>query len=579
MMTPVPIDVDAFAKEIAFGLQPGFAGKGKVHDHEATSEKMFSQLLDQALGSCGKTFLYQTDCMAGEKADNNSQGMDEENTQQSWIKSFRNMLLSGGIPLGDLSLSSEAMSGLRKLLLAEGFSESDVKNFLKELFGDQGGGEIKILELLEKLSGLKDDFDKKFSDLTLDASVVPHMESLLRKFGLDAKEAGKILKHSRIDGGGLNVNNLLSNLKAYIGRFGENGLQSANLQSTDDIKAMLARVGMAKETANIEGPISLERFIQILDEKIAKFTPHSLSGNQTENEVKGLLNNVLIGSRWQDAGAGDFLDRYYDRKRRGFSYEGLKNKAKHQGDNSSNRVNRYQGHTLNKDFLEAWNGQAPGAKKAMAEAEKLAQFQTKSNAVLLQAKDLTEGARKVFSEKGFDGKHNEPVHLVKEGMANRVTSRLLTSKGDARPIPLHVVNQVGKRIGLAIRRGENHLRVQLRPPDLGSIELDMSMKNNVLKVAMIAENHTVKELLMSHVSELKQALVEHGVELQKVDVEIDNNFDRSMGDTQKDLKSTHWRKQRPASRSAPGSVETGAADMGEIVRPSVRGNTLLDMFA
>jgi len=544
MMTPVPIDVDAFGKEIALGSQPGFAGKGKVHDHEATPEKMFSQFLDQELGSCRKTFLYQTDCNAGEKADNKSQDMEGSNAQQPWVKSFRNMLLSGGIPLGDLSLSSEAMSGLRKLLLAEGFSESDVKNFLKGLFDDQGGGEIKILELLEKLSRLKEEFDKKFSDLTLDASVVPHMESLLRKFGLDPQEAGKVLEDSRVDGGELNLKNLLSNLKAYMGK------ESVNQQFLDE--AMLARVGMAKEAAKIEGTISLERFVQMLDEKIAKLMPHSLSKDQAENEIKGLLDNVLVGSRQQDVKS---LERYYD------------------------RVNRNQGHTLNQDFLEAFKDTASGAKKAMAETEKLAQFQAKSDAALLPAKDLTEGARKVLSEKGFDGKHNEPVHLVKEGMANRVTNQLLTAKEGARPIPLHVINQVGKRIGLAIRRGENHLRIRLRPPDLGSVQLDMAMKNNVLKVAMIAENHMVKELLMSHVSELKQALVEHGVELQKVDVEIDYNFDRSMGDAQKDLKSTHRRKQRLASRSALGLAETGVEDIGEIARPSVRGNTLLDMFA
>ncbi|OEU46834.1 MAG: hypothetical protein BBJ60_09900 [Desulfobacterales bacterium S7086C20] len=542
MMTSVPIDVDALAKEIA--LRP---------HHEASPEKMFSQLLDQARGSCRKPFLYQTDCNASGKADSKSQDMEGSNAQQPWVKSFRNLLLSGDIPLGDLSLSSEAMSGLRKLLLAEGFSESDVKNFLKGLFNDQGRGEIKILELLEKLSRLKEGFNKKFSDLTLDASVVPHMESLLRKLGLDPQEAGNVLEDSRVDGGGLNLKNLLSNLKAYIERLGEKGSESVNQQSLDE--AMLARVGMAKEAAKIEGPISLERFIQMLDEKIAKLMPHSLSKDQAENEIKGLLNNVLVGSRRQDVKTGGSLERYYD------------------------RVNRNQGHTLNQDFMEAWKDPASGAKNAMAETEKLAQFQAKSDAPLLPAKDLTEGARKVLSEKGFDGKHNEPVHLVKEGMSNRVTNQLSTAKEGARPIPLHVINQVGKRIGLAIRKGENHLRIRLRPPDLGSVQLDMAMKNNVLKIAMVAENHTVKELLMSHVSELKQALVEHGVELEKVDVKIDYNFDRSMGDAQKDLKNTHWRKQRLASRSALGSVETGMEDMGEITRPSVRGNTLLDMFA
>ena len=132
-------------------------------------------------------------------------------------------------------------------------------------------------------------------------------------------------------------------------------------------------------------------------------------------------------------------------------------------------------------------------------------------------------------------------------------------------------------MAFAIRRGENQVRLQLKPPDLGSIQLDMVMKDHVLKVAMITEHHAVKELLMSHVQELREALVDQGVELQRIDINIDHHFGQSLANAQRDLSDAHsWRL---SLTSASGVLEAEPDYTEEVIEPNVSSDALVDMFA
>jgi flagellar hook-length control protein FliK len=164
-------------------------------------------------------------------------------------------------------------------------------------------------------------------------------------------------------------------------------------------------------------------------------------------------------------------------------------------------------------------------------------------------------------------------------LSGRPSVSVPTVKLGAESIPLHVVNQVGRRISLAVKRGENHLKIRLKPPDLGSIQLEMSMKDNALRVAMLAEHQSVKEVLMSHISDLRQTLMQQGIELQKVDVEIDYSFGQSMANAQKDLNGVPSRRGGSISRPKSPDLESGLDEISPI-RPEMNNDySLLDVFA
>ena len=97
-------------------------------------------------------------------------------------------------------------------------------------------------------------------------------------------------------------------------------------------------------------------------------------------------------------------------------------------------------------------------------------------------------------------------------------------------LPTYLVNQLGKQISRSILRGDRVIKIQLKPPELGVVKVEMDLKENVLKLGMIIENSSVKELLLANANELKEALVEQGVRLEKIDVQIGDHANQTLGD-------------------------------------------------
>ena len=199
-MNPQTINLASILQDLTLGPQQGPARRV---GNQATSEKVFSRLMKQGMQSIRGTVF-----PAEQKVTQKSI------TDRDWLEKFRNRLLSAGIPLKDLSLSSKAQPALQDLLLAQGLSEDDVKAFLAELFGGDGRQQIEITQLLKKLSELTVSTDRKSRDPVLEVSALPHLETLLRSLGLDVGQTGKALDQARVDGGGVSLKGLVHALKA-----------------------------------------------------------------------------------------------------------------------------------------------------------------------------------------------------------------------------------------------------------------------------------------------------------------------------------------------------------------------------
>jgi flagellar hook-length control protein FliK len=542
-MNPQAIKLDCLLEHVN-AVQP--QGSAARTGNKGEPGKLFLLFLDQTLDAAKKGF-----------SPKKRHGAKGANTDRDWLDLLRNQLLSAGLALKDISLSGKALPGLEKLLLAEGLPESDVKAFLKRLSGGDSGREIKITELFEKLADLRRMCEKKASDPVLEVSALPYLETLLRCLGLDVQQAKKVISQARVDGGGLNLKDLIQNLKGIAEELPK-GTKDIEQQSAEEVKGMLARMGLAKEAARIDGPVSLERFVRIIEEKIGSLLPQSLSQDQVESQVKGLLANVLLASN--ENGAKFTLEHRYSRTLKGLPHDGPKGKGNRAGEPTA----------------EAWKEMASQLNKPAVKGEVPAELQSERNKFFRRMRGLVEVVRNEPSEKTPEQKSGTAALLGREAMMGRAPVSQTVAGQGARVIPMHVVDQVGRQLGLALKRGDNQVRVQLKPPHLGSIQLEMTLKENVLKVAMIAEHHSVKELLMSHVHELRDVLVQQGVELQKIDVEINHNFGHSMANAQRDLSGAQSRRHSPASSFGESEGEAVIADEAA---GHMRGNALLDMFA
>ncbi len=501
-------------------------------------------------------------------------------TDPDWLEKFRNQLLSAGTPLKDLSLSAKSLLALKDFLLAQGLSEDDVQPLLEKLFGGDGRQEIEIPQLLTKLSELKVLTDRKSSDPILEVSVLPYVETLLRSFGLDVVQARKAMSLARVDGGGLSLKGLEQALKGIMGNMSEEmKAASINQGSGEDVKGLLARIGMADEATKINGPLSLERFVQLLEDKVTDHASQSASKGEIENHMNRLLSHVLAEPESQGRRSGS--KALGGGKQHLFPVEGSRdesvsqNLAKEIEDMVARgawKTSRLQGEkpSLAKGLQDMVSSARP-------QADASTQADNKSAGFFLKAKEQMTLAKGEPLDQRVNQETREALYSAREAVTDRSQMAGTAVRQMARPFPLHVINQVGRQMAFAIRRGENQVRLQLKPPDLGSIQLDMVMKDHVLKVAVITEHHAVKELLMSHVQELREALVEQGVELQRIDINIDHHFGQSLANAQKDLNEAHsWRSNM---LSASGNSESELEGTEEVIASNVSSDALVDMFA
>ena len=565
-MNPQTINLASILKDFKLGPQQGSARRAQ---NRATSKKVFSQLMNQGMRSIKET-LFPAEGRIIQGA----------SSRVDWLQKFRNQLLSAGIPLKDLSLSSKSLPALKELLLAQGFSKDDVQPFLESLFGGDGRQEIEITQLLTKLSEVKVLTDRKSCDPVLEISVLPYMETLLRSLGLDVGQTGKALDQARVDGGALSLKGLVQALKSIMGNMPEETkAASINQGSGEDVKGLLARIGMADEGAKNNGPMSLERFVQLLEDKVADLVSQSASEGEIENHVNRLLGHVLAEPESQGRRSGS--KALGGGKKQLFLIESPRDESVSQdlakGIEDMVARGAWKTSRLQGEKPSLATGLQDKVSSARSQADASTQADNKSAGFFLKAKEQMTLAKRGPLDQRLDQDTRNALYSAKEAVMDQPQMAGTAARQMARAFPLHVINQVGRQMAFAIRRGENQVRLQLKPPDLGSIQLDMVMKDHVLKVAMITEHHAVKELLMSHVQELREALVDQGVELQRIDINIDHHFGQSLANAQRDLSDAHsWRL---SLTSASGVLEAEPDYTEEVIEPNVSSDALVDMFA
>ncbi|MBF0211013.1 MAG: flagellar hook-length control protein FliK, partial [Desulfamplus sp.] len=132
---------------------------------------------------------------------------------------------------------------------------------------------------------------------------------------------------------------------------------------------------------------------------------------------------------------------------------------------------------------------------------------------------------------------------------NRATSSIL---------PSYVTNQVVRSINRSISSGENEIRLQLRPAELGRIFMTIETQGDLLKVNIVTENQAAKDILTGHAEELKSSLGNNGINIESFNVEMGSDFKQSMansGQQQQNGEDSSSRGLRANSSSSVGESE------------------------
>lgn len=485
-----------------------------------------------------------------------------------YIESLRKELLVRGKPLNKISLNKKDLFVLKKFLYHCGFSKERVERFLQGLAENNPKGEINLSRFLHKLTELEPAEKKSYQPVALDISAIPHLESLLRDFGLSPKELDHAFSFARLESGGLDLKKFIIKLKEISNQIKQREPERNQVTIDRDVVCKVLKklegMGIHTPAKKMDGRVSIKDLITALEQMAGGPGKGGLLSADVKASIDQIVEKAVVTAE-KEGHASSLLS---------FSRPGLTAL-----------------HSDSRPGLTALHSNQETGKNKAAEKENIVPLLKKNGAIappshlseneissIIRTRDTNltlkmGGKKEGHIVKSETGKMDVVPNIVSPTSSD-IINNVKQQPGLARNLlPAYLINQVGKQISRSILRGERVIRLQLKPPELGTVKIEMNIKDNILKLGMIAENSSVKELLLSNVHELKQVLVEQGVKLDKLDVQINYNFDQSLADSKESTKQN--KKRNKGMYSIPFIEESESQIMQRIVPI---GDCLLDLM-
>lgn len=132
--------------------------------------------------------------------------------------------------------------------------------------------------------------------------------------------------------------------------------------------------------------------------------------------------------------------------------------------------------------------------------------------------------------------------------------------------PTQIINRVAAAFNEALASDGGRIKITLAPPSLGTLEMDVMVRNGTVKVMLTADNQDVQKMLSGNLDTLKSSLQSQGLTIERCDVMMQDRREQySQGFNQQAFN----REQSSGQRDDKG--ETYHQD-AKIVNPLIIGS-------
>lgn len=116
--------------------------------------------------------------------------------------------------------------------------------------------------------------------------------------------------------------------------------------------------------------------------------------------------------------------------------------------------------------------------------------------------------------------------------------------------PAQMIERISSQFNEELASEGGRIKITLTPPSLGTLEMDVAVRNGVVKVMLIAENKEVQQMLSGNLDALKGSLQNQGLVIERCDVMMqDRRETYSQGFSQQqafhDEQATRHREDEP----------------------------------
>jgi hypothetical protein len=112
--------------------------------------------------------------------------------------------------------------------------------------------------------------------------------------------------------------------------------------------------------------------------------------------------------------------------------------------------------------------------------------------------------------------------------------------------PASPVDRLTQVLSSSVTPRSSFLRLQLEPPELGQLRIEVRMNQDVLSMRVQAETSAVKGLIEERMGELKAAMHQQGIRVDRVDVDVKPQSPSSHGREHGDARDPGTREQAAA---------------------------------
>lgn len=526
------------------------AKKGKNQTPGDIGVSLFNSLLQRISKSFRQKgwglSLYETSGL-NQKTDGKDQGKDV-NPLLSLNKKIREL----GVPVSQLVLPETALPQVIFFLEKQGLSKERIDQLIQSARCNDGSLRVDpfLPFLINQEKGVKN------QALVIQSKDVPRLEEALYNKGMGAGEIKEIIEKSVKPDGDVDLDRLSSALLKFrsthvqkdfislLERFDiknkpniieKNGLdpelkkeliniakspsQDVQQNIKQNISSLLIQKGIP--------PQDVKSFLEGLNIQYAKSTLRATAPPSTEPNA--LLSQVTISNQsvWGKGGWDEKILAILQGERV------IITKGENKG-----RIGEKGEYRLNMTELSKH-----GDTKARGDLFKeisLAKRSANTDDTGHQGKPVNESKGHPQAKEGFA----TGLTMVKQDVAPSQIGQPQQSKTAVNlPQPLP---KIVDRMFWMIRAGEQHGRMILNPPEMGRLDLDLSIKHSHIQVHMGAESVATKELIEAGLGQLRQQLSDQGFIVEKFEVMVGLNDKR---ENENGMWAGHGRKRNPRSKS------------------------------
>lgn len=140
--------------------------------------------------------------------------------------------------------------------------------------------------------------------------------------------------------------------------------------------------------------------------------------------------------------------------------------------------------------------------------------------------------------------------------------------------PARFVTRVARAFDLAQERGGGPIEIRLSPPELGSLQVKIELKEGVLSAALEAETPAARQTLLDNLPALRDRLEQQQIRIDKFDVDVRDDSQQRGGDWQPSGDARERGDERDDRREP--TADTPAPTNPESERPASQTASTID---